>query len=454
MFLKHLASAFPALCVLILAIGPSGCGSVSPAVSGTLFDAAHSVALDGEIVDGTITIYNLDDLNDPEGLVDARLKREITAQLWYTVGQFNGRGGVADLSRLEVTIVDKIPRDDGHLTVKYRAKMLVSWPREVPIPSAVELILPAAGSWDGLDKFFQAYGSDEDEDKKCLALAAHDVSPSIFWYYYRPEKDACPLLNSTSDNPDLVVRVTMAFTVSSENTEGKSPEYEKVWEDGRLVVTAIFGKNEFGSTSDYDGGVSAYREMYEDLLERFGQPARTNLAAGELPSAANDVVELQFGSEAGTVDIHLLLVDEIKSVNAEFKERYNSRTMISDFVSYSGHSGLGANIKALAKMGRFTANQYQIYLVNGCDTFAYVDHALRDAHQKANPADGPDKYFDIITNAMPSYFYMNSRSNMAVIDGLLGKKLTYREVLASFDRRQRAAVTGENDNRWPLPFND
>ena len=53
---------------------------------------------------------------------------------------------------------------------------------------------------------------------------------------------------------------------------------------------------------------------------------------------------------------------------------------------------------------------------------------------------------------MPSYFSMDSRSNMAVINGLVGKTQTYRQILAGFDRSQRAGVTGEQDNNWPEPF--
>ena len=41
---------------------------------------------------------------------------------------------------------------------------------------------------------------------------------------------------------------------------------------------------------------------------------------------------------------------------------------------------------------------------------------------------------------------------MAVIRGLIGKSKTYRQILAGFDRYQRAVVTGEEDNLWPKPF--
>jgi hypothetical protein len=105
-------------------------------------------------------------------------------------------------------------------------------------------------------------------------------------------------------------------------------------------------------------------------------------------------------------------------------------------------------------MGRFEKDHYQIYLVNGCDTFAYVDKALENAHAAVNPGFAGTKYFDMITNAMPSYFHSNSRANMALINAILDQTKTYREILADFDQSQRAVVTGEEDNKFPLPFNE
>ena len=103
-------------------------------------------------------------------------------------------------------------------------------------------------------------------------------------------------------------------------------------------------------------------------------------------------------------------------------------------------------------MGKFVKGQYQLFLVNGCDTFAYVDDALFDAHQAVNPDNEKTKYLDIITNAMPSYFHENAGANMAIINALVSKDKTYRAILEDFDIDQRAVVTGEEDNAWPENF--
>jgi hypothetical protein len=436
----RLSFAAIALSALVLA----ACSSSSPSASDTRFDSAHSIALDGTIPAGTI-IATSDD--------DVLIKEEIRAQLMYTVGLLNSRLGVADMSRLAVTVNEKAPLDDGTFAVKYAAKLLVSWPREYQILASVPLVVPARGDYASRNRFYNAYLNDQNGAKRCLDDSAHEVTVGIAWYYYRPGKATCPLRSPAQDDRELVARFNLDLARSAENTSGKAPEYDKVWEDRKLVVTAVFGKEQFGATNDDDPGIAAYRTLYYNLFSFLGYPSTTNLRGNQYPNAANDFVALKWNFSNATIDVQIFLVDEIKSVDEQFRSRYNARTAVSDFVSYSGHSGLGANIRALATMGRFAPNHYQIYLVNGCDTFAYVDNALRDAHQLVNPDFGPDKYFDIITNAMPSYFHMNAASNMAVIQGLLSRSWTYRQILAGFDQSQRAAVTGEQDNNWPLPFN-
>lgn len=415
----------------------ANCAQKNVPTSTFKFDSAHNIAVDGVIPAGTITTISTN---------DDSIKREITEQLYYLIGQLNGMNGGVDMARLEISIGEKHQRGGYLWNVSYAAKVFISWPREKNIPENLTFVIPARADDTGLNTFFATYGADEDGDKKCLDFGAHAVSVGLLWYYYRPAKNSCPLNDPSSDDDNIVARVNAQLVVSGQNTTGKSPEYAKIWEDDKLIVTAIFGKNEAGGSTTSDAGVAAYLQMYDGLLIQFGRPLTNSLALGTRPSAANDEVSLTFNTQSGVMDITIFLVDGIRSVNADFIEKYNARTKISDFVSYSGHSGLGANIRALARMGTFIQGQYQLYFVNGCDTFAYVDNSLRDAHKAANPEAGPDKFFDLITNAMPSYFHLNARTNLGIIKSLIGMNKTYREILGEFDASQRAGVTGEQDN--------
>ncbi|NCN41111.1 hypothetical protein GW916_07650 [bacterium] len=394
------------------------------------FDSGHSIALNGKIEFGTILV----ETNSSE-----EIESSIRQQLRYTVGQLNGMSGVADLNRILIQVKEIQPVGHRSYLVIYSADLFVAWPRELKIPGKLTLILPESTEYDSEVKFYQNFSSPE-----CVDDQTHDLSFDVFWYYYRPNKSKCPLRHPSPKNG--AVYLDLELSLSSENTSGKSPEYKKVWEDGRLIVTAIFGKNEADSQTDDDAGVWSYLRMHHDLLKYYGEPIKSSLEPGESPTHKTSEIEMQFSSESGPVFVHLFLVDHIRYTTERFKRRYNELTRTSDFIAYAGHSGLGANIRALAKMGSFRKGQYQIFLVNGCDTFAYVDDALVDAHLRVNPLNSPYKFIDLITNAMPAFFYSNSRSVMNVVKALTERTLTYREILERFDRHQRAVVIGEEDN--------
>ncbi|MCB0413396.1 MAG: hypothetical protein KDD50_03625 [Bdellovibrionales bacterium] len=391
------------------------------------FDSAHSIAMDGYIENGLIYTKSNE---------ISFIEENIRAQLKYTVGQFNGFNGVADLNRVDLTIKSIEQASDRSFKVTYRAKLFIAWSRANQRLTYFELYLPRSTDWNALRIFYRQFGYSQ-----CLDQNAHNVDAGIFWYYYRPDKRNCAVKNS-----NLSVTIPMTLSPSPENTSNKSPEYDQIWKDGQLILTAIFGKAESGSSSEFDAGTQGFKNTYRQLIQEYGEPVVSNLSPGQIVSGNTPEIRVEFQSLIGPIKVNLFLVDQLQSAPADFIEKYNELTKISDFISYSGHSGLGANIRALANMGEFVTGQYQIFLVNGCDTFAYVDNSLRDAHAKANPLASPYKYFDLITNAMPSYFYSNPRSVMTIVKALSGSRKTYREILAEFDPVQKAVVIGEEDN--------
>lgn len=399
------------------------------------FDSAHSVLIEAVLPEGQI-ITNTE--------FKSSIYAQIEDQLFYTVGQLNGLdGGAPDMNRTQVDIKNIVSIGNGSFQATYSAKLWIAWPKDRVVPEKFIFILPKTTF---SSTFYSLYGSDENSFKRCLDWGAHGVSSSIFWYYYRPEKADCPLKNIENND---VFRLTTYFSISKENTENKSPEYNKIWEDKKLIITAIFGKAEEGASDDGDDGIASYVSTVNEVILRFGTPKSTSVSLENnrfKNGTAHPEIYLTFESPKGLIDVALFLVEGIRATGPDFQVKYNQRTTNSDFVSYSGHSGLGANIRALARMGKFIKGQYQIFMINGCDTFAYVDNALRDAHHRVNPESAPDKFFDVITNAMPSYFYMNSHSNMSVINSLYEEKKTYREILGLFSADQRSVVTGEQDN--------
>jgi len=145
------------------------------------------------------------------------------------------------------------------------------------------------------------------------------------------------------------------------------------------------------------------------------------------------------------------MVDNVRQGGAAFEARYEALSTHADLIVYNGHAGLGANVRALARMGEWIAGQYVVVFINGCDTYAYIDTALNEAHADVNPEDTDGtKHVDIVTNAMPSFFRSMAGATMAMFRGLLAfdEPRTYEQIFGSIDTAEVVIVTGEHDNTF------
>ena len=359
-------------------------------------------------------------------------------QLLYTVGQLNGDNSVGRLDRLEVSNVQK-HESEGQCRITYHARIPVAWGKKNQVPSQYEFLFPRDVSHEGNAKFMENY------EGGCLSWGAHDVTPGIFWYYYRPNKSSCNL------NDDDIVRVDATVSPSLIHTTGKYPEYHKVWEDNVFEVVAIFGKNEDGAGNS-DVGVSGYSSFVKKVKQHLDGPHLMTVPSHVPNSPGVDMPKVTLSStleDGRQVKVSAFLVDSVGSATTEFWSEYETLTPTADFIVYNGHSGLGANIRKLARKGVWETGQYAIVFMNGCDTYAYVDSALADAHAAVNP-DDPDgtKYLDVVANAMPSFFRSMPSATFALVDALMDNEnpRTYEKIFERVDRSEVVLVTGEHDN--------
>ena len=367
-------------------------------------------------------------------------KTEIQDQMLYTMGHLNADRSVGRLDKLTLTNVQQTAIAGGKTRVTYHAKLPVAWAGKTALPSTYTLSLPKDVSFAGQQSFTSKYKD------SCVDFGAHEVSSDNMWYYYRPHTSGCSI-----DAAD-VLSFTATVKRSTENTSGKFPEYQKVWEDNQLNVVAIFGKFEDGKTTSSDAGISGYNQFVRAMQAEFrGQtvvttPARLPAALGVSAPDVTFAVTLADGKK---VNVTALLVDNISQTTAAFDTRYETLSAKADIIAYNGHAGLGQNVRALAHKGKFVPKQYVIIFMNGCDTFSYVDGSLAQTRAALNPDDPTGtKYMEFVTNAMPSFFSSMPTASLSLMRGLLKTSApqTYDQIFTSVDTSQMVLVTGEEDN--------
>jgi hypothetical protein len=368
-------------------------------------------------------------------------KQAVQDQMLYTIGHLNHDRAVGRLDKLELTNVTTT-REGQKTRVKYHAKLPVAWGSKTNLPTTYDFRVPADVSSAALESFTEKYKHD------CVDFGAHDVDSGSMWYYYRPLTSGCNIADAD------VVAFKANVTRSAANTAGKYPEYHKVWEDNQLNVVSIFGKYEDGKTEPSDAGISAYNSFVRAIRGELSRFALTTEPAEVPDSPGVSAPDITFHATlpgGKQVNVTALLVDNISQTGPEFDRRYEALSANADMIAYNGHAGLGQNVRALARKGRWVAGKYVIVFMNGCDTFAYVDGSLAETRARIN-ADDPTgtKYMEFVTNAMPAFFSSMPNASMSLIRGLMKHEapLTYDKIFESVDRSQIVLVTGEEDNTF------
>jgi hypothetical protein len=406
----------------------AGCSSTSKLdESPSAFSSNQATLLDFEF-DGEV---------EPLGF--GRPEDNVLAQMYFTLGHLNADNSVARLDKMTLSFPDGLA--DGGAPggkLRYHVKLPVAWGTKKNFPTHYELTLPVR-----VDSTSQSALFDKVKDS-CIEPGAHDPDAGSFFFYYRPHEPGCTL------DPADVMKATAKVTVSPENTKNKFPEYDKVWEDNALKVVAIFGKFESGKTAD-DPGIDGYNEFIAQVRASLG--ADTTTVPANLPDSPGvGVPDATLRADLGggrSVEVVALLVDNLQQVGPDFDKRYGALSTDADLITYNGHSGLGANIRALGQKGEFKKGKYQIFFENGCDSFAYVDGFLAKRRALLNPDDPTGtKYMEFITNVMPAFFSSMPSASMALVNGLknVNAPEPYDKIFEHIDNSEVVVVTGEEDN--------
>jgi hypothetical protein len=406
-----------------------------PGTAAERFTSREAVLLDFELDGHLIGAANI---SDPRPLIQA--------QLMYAVGQLNGDRSVGRYERLELSniVIHATAQDRSDVT--YHARLPVAWGGS-SIPTTYVVTVPARVAVADQIRFASQYGT------SCVDPSSGFVDGGSMFLFYRPQRMGCVL------DPNDVVTSTATVKESAGNTTGKYPEYDRIWEDGALKVVATFSR--YGADPNvaddgsraYDSFVGTAGEYLRSLQPNDAQRATTVGATGTLPQAKLGAT-LPDG-RAVTIDV-MLVGHRLSADEASFDPWYNALTPAADLILYSGHAGLGDNVRALMMKGVFRSRQYAIWGVNGCDTLAYVDRSLAARRAVLNPDDPlGTKYMDTVSNVMAGYFDTTPATAMTFIQAIVAAGApepnaakTYQAIFASIDPEQVVVVTGEEDNEF------
>jgi hypothetical protein len=161
------------------------------------------------------------------------------------------------------------------------------------------------------------------------------------------------------------------------------------------------------------------------------------------------------GGGEGKLVVTTLLTSSLKHIGSDFDERFDPLSESADLITYGGHSGLSKNITALAERGVVAANKYQVYFLDGCSTFAYLDSTLADRRIAANGAEqdpNGTKFLDVIVNAQPVPWYSGADNQWVVLSYLSGvQNRSYDDLLDRLSTSGSPVVAGEEDNPVASP---
>jgi hypothetical protein len=435
---RYLMSLMMASTTLLMA----SCGP--PATSASERESVGSAQQAFDSNDSMLVNFDIDGALVTDTAEPAAVRTLIQAQLLYGVGVLNQDRSLGRYERLELSAITATPiPGTGSFQVAYRAKLPVAWGVPTPPPATYALPLPVRAAHADQLAFATKYGG-TCVDPSAGVIGAADAGRMFL--NYRPQRVGCVLA------PADVVTLTATTSPSVENTAGKYPEYQRMWEDGALDVVAVF------SHSSYEGGDDFGMHAFQDFIARVDaylavrQPDPTKRSAtAATPSVAARTATLPDGR---IVRIDVALVGaRLAQEGPAFDAWYGALTPKADVIHYSGHADLGENVRTIMKKGVFVPGKYVMWVENACDTFAYVDRTLADRRAVVNPDDpSGTKYMDTVSTVLGGYFGTGPPTAVSILDAMVSSRdpaavpKTYRQLFAELDPEQVTVVTGEEDN--------
>jgi hypothetical protein len=374
----------------------------------------------------------------PRALSDAERKKSVVSQLFYLSGELDKtHGGHGRFGYVELSNVSVEPQDDDLELVRYHAVLPIAWPKDRAIPESYRIVVPLRVDREGMWAFNTKYAG---------TCGPTKYGAENMWYDFEPVATGC------SFEPGEVVDTTASVAKSDQVTETKRPEHEKFWQDGAFRMVLVHGSDASFGLDENDIGVREYIAFKQKLGEAFPGGEATS---GETTTHIWDRWQFktkvpQPGGGEGELQIDTLLTSSLESIGSDFDTVFSELSRDADVISYGGHSGLSKNILALADKATVAPQHYQVYFLDGCSTFAYLDSTLSDRRIEANGADldpHGTKFLDVIVNAQPVPWWSGAASQWLVLSTLSDDEPhAYLDILDAMSQSGMPLVAGEEDN--------
>lgn len=275
--------------------------------------------------------------------------------------------------------------------------------------------------------------------RKNYCTDEHYNSEGDFWYFWNPYQEGCPL-----DGGDLV-GVTTDLTPMNV-TRGTYPEYAKLYgENGNgevLQVIYLVGVDE-----NFKNG---------DLGKRTFLDAFAGLKAAGFQATVDEPrrkrLSFRFGAKRASIEMRLMDPN-----SADFAQEAVRGMKTADIFLYDGHSGLGAYLDP-ARLAEDTGrpielprNKYQIFVFQGCSTYAYYNSAYFKLKRSGSDPKGT-KNLDIVTTGIGAAFEVGAKVDVAFLTSVAaGQRPSWQTIMdrvraAEGDYTALSHVNGDEDN--------
>ncbi len=219
-----------------------------------------------------------------------------------------------------------------------------------------------------------------DAGDKCVDADAHlGLSQSIYWYLWNPKHSGC--------QQELLQTMTLTVTEVLPDNPDSYPEYDKLWEDGKLTAAVFFGKLDDGDVAD-DCNWDNVKKLGDWLIEAgFTESSDAPMGKRYMKSS---------GELSVIIDIYG--PDVFNSV-ADYSRFGNWQRAVSEheIVMYNGHSVLGTGY---AFEQADYPDFYQIFQIASCLSYEYYVRPVL-----AGKGDWTN--VDVISNLTPTYYSEN-----------------------------------------------